>query len=154
MNVVVIFVLALIPTMANADDVSDVKTSWLKLNQAQNAGDVEVMSQFYYPERSLFDYAGRTLRVSEGFDKAAYKAAFDSGVKFNWNANHLDAKVYGNAAVVTGYHVGTITNADGSIAQGTRRFSEFWIKEGKSWKQVHRHASMLEPVPRGIIPPP
>ncbi len=148
-TLIVLIASLILASSAAADDVSDVKEAWVKVNAAFNAGDVDIMSQYIHAEASLFNYEGRTL--SEGFDKDGFKAGFDAGLKFDWDANHLNVKVYGNAAVVTGYHVGTITLPNGDVSQGTRRFSEVWIKENGNWKQVHRHASQLEPVPRETL---
>ena len=125
----------------------------LKLNAAFNAGDVEVMSEYRLSGRSLFGFRGRLLNVAEGFDKDGLKSAFEAGLKFNRSWKHLDVKVYGNAAVVTGYHGGRTTGTNGTFIQGTRRVSEFWIKQGGKWKQVHRHASQLESAQREEISP-
>ena len=133
---------------AAADDADDVKAAVLKSNEAWNSGDVDVMAQYLHPRRSLFNYRGRLLNKSEGFDKDALKAAFEAGLKVNRTWRHLDVKVYGNAAVVTGYHVGRTTRPDGSYIQGARRVSEFWTKQNGQWKRVHRHASQSEAAPR------
>lgn len=127
-------------TIASADDVAD---AVLELLAAMNAGDVHAWTQKTHPERSIFFYGGELL--SEGFDKNSLKAALDAGLKFDCVIRHLGVKVYGNAAVVTGYNVGTLTLPDGTSQQGSRRFSEVWIKTGGQWKQVHRHASRVLP---------
>ena len=133
---------------AIADDAADVKAAVLKLNAAANAGDVEVISQYISPQRSLFNFSGRLLFVAEEFDPERAKAAFEAGVKYNRSWTHLDVKVYGNAAVVTGYHRGRYTGRSGTYTQGTRRVSEVWIKQDGKWMRVHRHASQLEPSAR------
>lgn len=133
-------------TAAIADDADDVRAAVLKLNEAWNSGDVDAIAQYLHHERSLFNYRGRLL--TKGFNKDALKAVYEAGLKFNRRWKHLDVKVHGNAAVVTGYHNGRTTGADGSYIQGTRRVSEFWAKQNGQWKQVHRHASQSEPAPR------
>ena len=142
----------ILASAAAADDAADVREAVLKLDAAFNAGDVEVISQYIHPERSLFNYQGRILSEG-GFNPSILKTEFDEGLKFNWRIRHLGVKVYGNAAVVTGYHVGTITLLDGAVQRGTRRISEFWIKQDGKWMRVHRHASQLEPPVRETIEP-
>ena len=151
-TVIVLIASITLVSAAVADDAADVKAAWLKVNAAMNSGDIDVIAQHTHPKGSLFNYSGRLLR--ESFNADGLKAAFDAGLKFNWGVRSLQATVYGNAAVVTGYHVGTITSENGDINRGTRRFSEFWIKQGGKWKQVHRHASQLEPVQRETIAAP
>lgn len=148
-----IFVTATILTSkVSADDAADVKAAVLRLNKAFNDGNVEVMSE-YLSVWSLFNFKGRLLNESDEFDEDAWKSAFEAGFKVDRSWKHLDVKVYGNAAVVTGYHVGMTILTNGAFMQGTRRVSEFWIKEGSKWRQVHRHASQLEPARREEIFP-
>ena len=117
-------------TKATADDAADVKAAVLRLNEASNSGDVDTMAQYLGQGRSLFNLSGRLLSVSEGYDKDAARAAFEAGRKYNRTWRHLDVKTYGDAAVVTGYHVGSNTAPNGSIFRGTRRVTEVWIKQG------------------------
>ena len=152
-TLIVLTVSLTLMSAATADDAADVKAAVLKLDEAFNAGDVEVISE-YLSGRSLFNFRGRLLNVAEGFDKDGLKSAFEAGLKFDRSWKHLDVKVYGNAAVVTGYHGGRTTRTNGSFIQGTRRVSEFWIKQSGTWKQVHRHASQLESALREEISPP
>ena len=141
-------VIVVLTTVATADDAADVRAAVLKLDEAVNSGDADAIAQYLHQERSLFNYNGRLLFKSVGFNKDARKAAYEAGLKVNRTWRHLDVKVYGNAAVVTGYHVGRTTRPDGSYIQGARRVSEFWTKQNGQWKRVHRHASQSEPAPR------
>jgi ketosteroid isomerase-like protein len=81
-------------------------------------------------------------------ETAALKADFESGLKLNMDLRHLDVKVYGNAAVVTGYVVGTSTAPSGVIEQVMNRRSAVLIKEGGKWKEVHLHSSPVISVPQ------
>ena len=138
--------------VAAADDAADVKAAWLDLNAAFNAGDVDTIAQYIHPDASIFVSRGRLLR--EGFNKDRFKALIDDGLKFDRWVRHLSVKVYGNTAVVTGYHKGFITGTSGTISRGATRFSEVWIKQKGKWMSVHRHASFLTARPRELIPPP
>ena len=55
-----------------ADDTADVKEAVLKLSEAHNAGDVEALSQYIHPQRSLFDYSGRLLSYFPHVEKALF----------------------------------------------------------------------------------
>ena len=133
-------------TVAAADDAADVKAAQLAHFAAFNAGDADAVAQYVLPERSHFRGIGGDLLV-EGFDKNSLKASFDDGLKFNRQLRHLQVKVYGDAAVVTGYWTGTITFPDGTTRQGPMRHSAVWIKKGGQWKLAHRHNSPLIKAP-------
>ena len=75
------------------------------------------------------------------------------GFKYNRYIRHIDVRVYGNAAVVSGYKTGSITWPSGNKTAGNIRFSEVWIKQGGQWKTVHGHASPLEPARFEMIAP-
>lgn len=138
-------------TAAFGDDADDVKEAVLELNAAHNAGDVEIVSK-YLSELSIFNLAGNLLLEVE-FNKNELRARIEDGLKTNRSWRHLEVEVYGNTALVTGYHLGRTTSPDGSFIQGTRRVSEFWVKKGGNWKSVHRHASQLEPDEREQVSP-
>jgi len=143
----------ILTSTATADDAADVKAAVLKLTEALNSGDAEAIPE-YLSVDSGFSYRGRLFSRWEGDVTVAwYKSLFDAGVKWNWSWRHLDVKVYGNAAVVTGYQEGNYTHSSGTIVQGTKRVSEFWIKQGGKWKRVHRHVSQLEPAQREVVSP-
>ena len=124
-----------------ADDAADIKAAQQAHFAAYNASDADAVAQYVLSELSRFVGDGGLL--TEGFDKNSLKAAFDVGLKFNRQLRHLDVKVYGNAAVVTGYWTGTITFPDGTTVKGPVRHSAVWIKQGGQWKLAHRHNSDL-----------
>ena len=137
---------SILTTPAIAGDADDVKSAVLKMNAAWNAGDIETISE-HNADGSLFNFTGLLL-VNTEFDKERTKSQFEEGLKYDRTWKHLEVTVYGNSAVVTGYHVGRATLPDGTYRDGTRRVSEFWTKMGGKWKLVHRHASQLEPSKR------
>ena len=127
-------------TVASADDKADVIAAQLAVIAALNAGDAEAFAKYMLPEKSGFFPGGGLL---EGFDKNRLKARIDGGRKSNYRLRHLDVKVYGNAAVLTGYLTGTVTQPDGSTEKGPRRFSAVWIKQRGQWKEAHVHISFI-----------
>ena len=127
-------------TVAVADDVGDVKAAVRAVDTAFNSGDADAVAEYMHPEHSRFP-DGELL--FEGFNKDHLKALFAAGLKVDLDTRHLGVKIYGNTAVATGYTVGTVTLPDGTINQGTGRFSEVWIKQENEWKRVHIHSSPL-----------
>ena len=86
--------------VAAADDAADIKAAQRAQFAAYNASDTDAVAQYVLQEQSRFVGDGSLLTV--GFNRNGLKAAFGAGVKFNRQFRHLDVKVYGNAAVVTG----------------------------------------------------
>jgi len=124
-------------TVAMADDVDDVKAAVHKYITALNTGDVNAYVQSRTPEYSAFGGGGLVERFhSLEEQRSRFQGNINSGVQFNLQIRHLDVRVYGNAAIVTGYTVSG-NNAD--------QRTSVWIKQGGQWKQAHRHTSPLSP---------
>ncbi len=120
---------------ALADDVDDVKAAVQKYITALHTGDVNAYVQSRTPEYSAFGGGGLVEKYhSLEEQRSRFQGMVDSGVEFNVQIQHLDVKVYGNAAIVTGYSVSG-NNAD--------QRTSVWIKQGGQWKQAHRHTSPL-----------
>ena len=128
-------------TVATADDVDDVKAAQLALVAALNEGDVEAHGQHVLSEANGFFSDGGLL--AEVWRGEQMQAAIDAGFKVDIQLRHLDAKVYDNTAVVTGYLTGVITLPNGTTHKGPRRFSAVWIKQAGQWKQIHLHVSFI-----------
>ena len=136
-----------------ADDAGDVESAVLALNTAANQGDVKTIVKYIADSRTLFNIRGRMLSHYGKMDADGLKSIFEAGLKIDRRWKNLEVEVYGDAAVVTGYHIGRNTNANGGFSEGNRRVTEVWTKMDSGWKRVHRHASQLEPLPRRIEQP-
>ena len=131
-------------TIALADDVDDVKAAVQKYFTALNTGDAEAHIQARMPEHSAFARGGLLRRFHSLEEQTkVLQASVDSGEKSNYQLRHLEVRIFGNTAVVTGYVVGTVTNPDGITDPVSRQRTEVWVKQGGQWKQAHRHASPL-----------
>ncbi len=131
-------------TVAMADDVDDVKAAVQSYFAALNAGDANAYLQTRMPEYSAFAGGGLLSRDhSLAEQKNGFQTSVDAGSKRNYQLRHLEVKVYGNAAVVAGYNVGTRTLPGATAEQVREQRTEVWIKQGGQWKQVHRHQSPL-----------
>jgi len=125
-----------------AGDVEDIKKATIEHFETQSASDVKAHIAHHMPYHTQF-IGGGLLVVSHSREEQekSLQAVLDNGVKFNLELAHLDVKVYGKAAVATGYVVGTITNPDGTTSESRAQRTAVLIKEGNDWKEVHVHSS-------------
>ncbi len=127
--------------VAMADDVDDVRAEMERYFAALNAGDANGYIQHFMPETSAIVGTGL---ISHANSLEEQKNAFvASGLERNLQLRHLEVKVYGNTAVVTGYVVGSTTNANGTTFQTRALRTGVMIKQGGQWKEVHQHRSPL-----------
>ncbi len=131
-------------TVAMADDVDDVKAAVERYVAALNAGDANAYVQSRMPEYSVFAGGGLIEKFhSLEEQRNGFQGLVDSGVRLSRQIRHLDVKVYGNAAVVTCYVLGTTTGPDGTIEQVRNQRTGVWIKQGGQWREAHRHNSPI-----------
>ena len=128
-----------------ADDADDVKAAMWAVIAALNEGDVEAYGKHLLPETTGFFADGGLL--TEPWRGKQLQAAFDAGLKFDIQLQHIDVKVYDNTAILTGYESGVMILPDGTTLKGPRRFSMMWIKQAGQWKLAHIHISFIT-VPR------
>ena len=142
-----LFVIGMFATaVAIADDVDDVKAALERYFAALNSGNGAAMAQHRIPGYSVFAGGGLIERSgSVAQQRDDFQAEADAGTKLNLQIRHLEVRVYGNAAVVTGYLTGTNTAPDGTVIQPRQQRTGVWIKQGGQWREVHRHASQLFP---------
>ncbi len=132
--------------VAMADDVDDVKAAVQSYFDAINSGNGAAVARHRIPEYSVFTGGGLIDRSSSiAQQRDDFQALADAGRKLNLRIQHMDVRVYGNAAVVTGYLMGTDTAPDGTVIQSRQQRTGVWIKQGGQWKEVHRHAARLFP---------
>ena len=144
--VTVLVVGAVLSPAAIAQDVEEITKATLEHFAALNAGDADAHVQHHLPEVSSFDFEGGLLEVFESHEqqRASWQDQFDAGFKFNFELRHLKVKVYGDAAIVTGYVMGTSTSPDGTTQETTTRRTAVLIKQGGEWKEAHTHISPLK----------
>ena len=135
----------ILTTVAKAGDVEDIKKATLEHFVTFNAGNAAAHIEHHLRGHTGYGPDGGLLEENESLEeeKKSLQADFDAGLKFDLQIKHLDVKVYGNAAVVTGYLVGTVTNTDGTTDQVRDRRTAVLIKKGKKWKEVHAHISPI-----------
>jgi len=128
--------------VAVADDVDDVKASEIEHFTTQSA---DVITQHHLAGHTGFGADGGLLGVTDSLEEERdnRRAEYNAGVKRNLQLRHLDAKIYGDVAVTTGYVIGTRTLPDGTPERVANRRTAVLIKQGDHWKEVHTHNSPL-----------
>jgi ketosteroid isomerase-like protein len=127
-----------------ADDAGDVKAAFLSHFTMLRTHDSQSMAQNYMPDYTNFGRGGGLLirtATPEEMGKAR-QAVFDS-VNITLQPRNVEVQVYGNAAVVTAYLVGSITPPNGETIRVNDRRTGVWTKQGGTWKEVHMHQSPI-----------
>ena len=102
------------------------------------AGDTAAFLPYIHPQRTTFGPDGGRLAA---FDAEALRAGMAAGtVQAQVEWQDLQATVYGDAAVSTGYLLGTWTIGD-STREGTWRETIVWLRQGQGWQVAHLHVS-------------
>jgi ketosteroid isomerase-like protein len=130
-------------TQSAAQDADEIKAATLEHFEFLNAGDAAAHVQLHLPGVSSFDDGEWEEGGSLEDQIASLQAAFDAGLKADVTVRDLKVKVYGDAAVVTGYVVGTVTDTDGTTAEITGARSTFMIRQGGRWLEAHSHLSTV-----------
>ena len=137
-----IALLALVPSVATADDEDDVIAAVLDYILGWNDGNAATIARYMAEDATVF-LQGLGL-MSPPFNQANLQNLFDNGLSANLSFTNLQVQVYGgDTAIFTAYEGGNITGPQGQVNEGPWRYSAVWIKEGGQWKQAHRHASPL-----------
>ena len=125
--------------VAVADDADDVKAAFLDFYASLRSGDVDgYMQHFSASGATAFETEGGLLSASTLEElRRNRQAAANGGNNPNVQLRNLEVRVYGNTAVLTGYRV-----SPGN--PGVARYTNVWVKQGGTWKRVHRHASPLK----------
>ena len=140
--------LGVVPTTnPAADDVADIKKATLDHFATLN-NNAEAHIQDHLAGNTAYAADGGFLDSSSLEEQeAAMKTEYDSGVRIDLNPLHIGVQLYGNAAVVTCYLVGTVTDTDGTVEQVTDRRTAVLIKQGGKWLEAHTHASHMAVAP-------
>ena len=140
-------ILSVIPLLlfvdfAHAGDKEDVLASWNALKDAWMIGDIDAAQKYFSDEFERFEADGSLLSP---LDFGSAKAAFAAGLKFNVQSAHSNVTVYGDAAILTEYHMRQMTPPGGTLVTMTLRATIVFVKQNGQWKAAHAHASHLTP---------
>ncbi|MBA3322229.1 MAG: beta-lactamase family protein, partial [Pyrinomonadaceae bacterium] len=107
-----------------------------------NSGSVDQIKRRLAPQQNGFQSEGGFL--GDIVDVEELRGAFKSGVKLSFEMRELEAAVYGDTALTTGFFGGTVTPPNGNGRRdGPWRASLVWNKQDGVWKLVHSHLSPI-----------
>ena len=133
----------LMAPLASLAQEEEIKAATLEHIEFLNAGDVVAHVQLHLPGISIFTNGQLEEFESREDQIASFQAYFDAGMKPDLTVRDLKVKVYGDAAVVTHYLVGTLTLPDGSTEEVNAARSSFMIRQGGRWLEAHSHLTTL-----------
>ena len=140
--VLLVIPLLLFVDLAHAGDKEDVLATMDAIKAAWMMGDVDGARKHFLSEMETFEADGSLLSP---LDFEASKAAFAAGLKFNVQSAHSDVTVYGDAAILTEYHMRQVTPPGGTLLSMTLRGTVVFVKQKDQWKVAHAHVSHLTP---------
>ena len=126
---------------------ADVAAATLAWGQAIGGGDPEKVLPLYSDDAVLWGTLSPTVRS----DRAAIRDYFVSAFKVlpDLKVTYGDQliRVYGNAAVNTGYYTFSYVK-DGETKNLPARYSFTYVKNGEHWLIVDHHSSVVPATPR------
>jgi len=134
-----LFLFIAYPCSCFADDVADVKKSVIDLYVKLDTGDATGFSA-YVPAAGFTEFNTDSPALHH-LDLAYFKGAMTSGAKIDLHVSDLNVRIFGDAAVATGYRVGSITLPQGQKIDSDQCLTMVWIKESGRWKLQHVHLS-------------
>lgn len=123
-----------------ADDASAVQNAVNDLYAKLDAGDAAGFA-VYVPSEGFTEFNPEHSEL-QPLDLDFFKHAMSSGAKIDLHVADLKVRVFGPAAITTGYRVGSITLPQGQRIESNDCLTMFWLKEGGSWKLHHVHLSV------------
>lgn len=102
--------------------------------------------EYFLPGANQFPRTGLILTEINN-DEATAREQSESGLDFDVELHHLNARVIGDTGIVTYYTTGTTTYPDGVVLKGTYRASAIAVWQGRQWRIAHLHLSQLKTVP-------
>ena len=130
------------PEGADRATEEEVKAAVMNLIAAYNSGKADEIEKYIAPQLNGFRPEGGFL--AEFVSAAELRKAFGSGLRLDYQIHDLEAAVYGDTALTTGFITGTATPPNGSSRrEGPWRTSFVWHKRGGAWRLVHAHQSAL-----------
>ena len=124
-----------------ADDVEAVKTAVANFYSAANYKDLETILGYMAPEgyTAFLENDKELFRV----DEQNWRDTFKTDWVANFEAIGLEVKVHKDAALVTGYRVGTLARADEEVFKTMSCLSMMWIRMDGKWRLIHLHVSPI-----------
>ena len=141
-----VVLLSFIP-MASAGPKEDVGSATSAWGRALGEDDPEKVLPYYADDAVLWGTLSPTVRANPAALRDYFVTAFKvlPGVKVAFGDQLI--RVYGNAAVNTGYYTFSYTK-DGETKSLPARYSFTYVKSGERWVIVDHHSSALPSPPK------
>lgn len=108
---------------------------------AWNAGDFAALAAQYAPDaRGFFFDGGGLLR---GFNRPALETAYAAGFRSTMSARNIEVALHGEVAVAAALLDGSLTLPDGTVREGTWRYTETRVRRDGAWRIVQYHFSEM-----------
>ncbi len=126
---------------------AEVAAATLAWGQALGEDDPETVLPFYSDDAVLWGTLSPTVRSDRAALRDYFVTAFKvlPGLKVAFGDQLI--RVYGNAAVNTGYYTFSYVK-DGETKSLPARYSFTYVKNGERWLIVDHHSSAMPPPPR------
>lgn len=145
-GVVLVVSIGLSVQMAAADPKEDVADAGQKWATAFAENSPDAMLPFYAKDAVLWGTLSPTVRSDPAAIKAYFVGAFQALPKATVKFGDQLIRVYGDAAINTGYYTFSYSK-DGETKSIPARYSLTYVKDGNDWKIVDHHSSAVPPAP-------
>jgi uncharacterized protein (TIGR02246 family) len=125
------------------EDVGAATAKWATVFADNNP---DTIAALYAPDGVLWGTLSPTVRSDPAAVKAYFVAAFQALPKATVKFGDQLIRVYGDAAINTGYYTFSYVK-DGETKSIPARYSFTYVKDGDNWKIVDHHSSAM-PAPR------
>jgi uncharacterized protein (TIGR02246 family) len=126
------------------EDVAAAASKWATVFAENNP---DTILGLYAKDAVLWGTLSPSVRSEPAALKAYFVGAFQALPKATVKFGDQLVRVYGNAAVNTGYYTFSYTK-DGETKSIPARYSFTYVKDGNDWKIVDHHSSSVPAPPR------
>lgn len=131
----------LIPVAPTAAQEEAIRAAMEATLSAWNQGDFEALEvQYAADARGFFLDGGLLIR---GLNRPVLQAAYAAGFRSTMEARDIDVRVFGTVAIAVAFLDGSLQLPDGTVQEGTWRYSETRWNEGERWIVVQYHFSPM-----------
>jgi uncharacterized protein (TIGR02246 family) len=130
--------------VAMAGPKEDVAAATVKWGQVLEQQDADKITTLYAKDGVLWGTLSPTLRSGPEAIRAYFIGAFGALPQIKVSFGDQLIRVYGNAAINTGYYTISYTT-DGVVKTIPARYSFTYVKEGDEWLIADHHSSAMPP---------
>ena len=140
-------VLPALGTVASADPKNDIAAATSEWGRALDEDDPDKVMPFYADDAVLWGTLSPMVRANRAALRDYFVTAFKVLPGLNVTFGDQFIRVYGNAAVNTGYYTFSYSK-DGEVKTLPARYSFTYMKNGERWLIVDHHSSAMPAAPK------